>query len=48
MRLIHYSVINKETGKKVYINCRSSKCEEFLETLEDKENYFIGYKWVSI
>ena len=48
MRLIHYSVINKTTGKKVYTNCRSYKAEEFLANLPDKENHYITYKWVSI
>ena len=48
MRLIHYSVINKETGKKVYVNCRQYKAEEFLANLPDKDNHCISYKWVSI
>lgn len=48
MRLIHYYVINKETGKKVYVNCRKYKADEFLANLADKENHYIGYKWVSI
>lgn len=48
MRLIHYSVINKNTGKCVYANCRGYKAEEFLATLPDKENYYISHKHVSI
>lgn len=48
MKLFHYYVINKETGKKIYVNCRRFKAEEFLANLADKENYFIGYKFVSI
>lgn len=48
MRLIHYYIVNKETGKRVYTNCRFSKCEEMLATMENKENFFISHKWVSI
>ena len=48
MRTIRYYVINKKTGKAVYTNCRHSSCRAFLTTLEDKENYTIGYKWLSI
>lgn len=48
MRTIHYYVINKTTGKKVYTNCRHSKAQEHLATLEDKDNHYIGYKWLSI
>lgn len=48
MRLIHYYVINKETNEKVYTDCREVKAKEFLANLSDKENYRIGYKWVSI
>lgn len=48
MKLFHYYVINKNTGKKVYVNCRKAKADEFLANLADKENYFIGYKFVSI
>ena len=48
MRTIIYAIIEKETGKRVYANCRMSKCEEVLATMENKENYKIGYKWFSI
>lgn len=48
MRLCHYSVINKETGKRVFTRCSERECREFMTTLEDKENYYIGYKWLSI
>ena len=47
MRTIIYAIIEKETGKRVYANCRMSKCEEVLATMENKENYTIGYKWRS-
>lgn len=48
MRTIHYYVVNKETKKAVYANCREAKCREFKESLVDKENYRITYRWVSI
>jgi hypothetical protein len=47
MRTIIYSVVNKETNKKVYANCQVSKCEEHLAKLENKENFKIVYKWQS-
>jgi hypothetical protein len=48
MRLVHYYVIEKATGKKVFVNCSHIKAQEYLATLEDKESYYIGYKWLSI
>ena len=48
MRTIIYAIINKETHERVYTNCRLAKCEEVLATMENKENYKIGYKWYSI
>ena len=48
MRTIRYYVINKATRTEVYTNCRQSKCVEYLNTMADKENYCIGYKWLSI
>jgi hypothetical protein len=47
MRTIIYSVVNKETNKKVYANCQVSKCQEYMETLENKENFKICYGWRS-
>jgi hypothetical protein len=47
MRTIIYSVVNKETNKKVYANCQVSKCQEYMETLENKDNFKIVYKWQS-
>lgn len=47
MRTIIYAVINKDTKEKVYQNCRQSKCEEFIANLPNKDNYKIGYKWMS-
>ena len=48
MRIIHYYVVNKETKKAVYVNCREAKCREMLASLEDKDNHYIAYKWVSL
>ena len=47
MRTIIYAVINKDTKEKVYQNYRQSKCEEFIANLPNKDNYKIGYKWMS-
>ena len=48
MRTIRYYVINKNTNKAIYTECRHDKAKAFLDSLADKENYCIGYKWLSI
>ena len=48
MRTIRYYVINKAARTEVYTNCSHSKCVEHLNAMADKENYCIGYKWLSI
>lgn len=47
MRTIIYAIFNKETNERVYANCRQSKCQKMLDTMENKENYEIRYKWFS-
>lgn len=47
MRTIIYSVVNKDTNKKIYSNCQARKCEEYFATLENKDNFKIVYKWQS-
>lgn len=47
MRLIIYCVMNKKTKERIYINCNLHKAEDFLASMEDKEDYCIGYKWRS-
>ena len=47
MRAIIYSVVNKDTNKKVYSNCQVNKCEEHLAKLENKESFKIVYNWRS-
>ena len=48
MRLIIYCVMNKKTKKRVFVDCDLRKVENFLASMEDKEDYGIGYKWMSI
>ena len=48
MRIIRYSVVDKATKKSVFTHCRMHKAQEFFDSLEHKENYAIGYKWLSI
>lgn len=48
MRLIHYYVMHKETRKIVHTNWDKAKCQAILDTMLDKDNYGIAYKWVSI
>lgn len=48
MRMMRYYVIHKGTKKVVYTECRGDRAQAFLNGLFDKENYTIGYKWLSI
>ena len=48
MRTIIYGVFNKETNERIYTNCRESKCVEFINKQDNKENYEIRHKWFSI
>lgn len=48
MRIIHYAVVNKKTGKKAFVHCELHKAEDFLNTLENKEQFEIRHKWLSI
>ena len=48
MRAIIYGVFNKETGKKVYTNCRHHKCAEYINAQTNKQNFEIRHKWISV
>lgn len=48
MRIMRYYVVNKNTRKAVYCECRRDRAQAFLNGLADKENYAIGYKWSSL
>lgn len=48
MRTIRYYIVNKNTNNAIYTNCNRKACEEILDKMADKENYAIGYKWLSI
>jgi hypothetical protein len=48
MRMIRYYVVNKSTRKAIYTHWSERDCKKFLEALENKEDYCIGYKWLSI
>ena len=48
MRLIHYAIFNKITNERVYTNYDQRKCQEYLNKMDNKENFEIRYKWLSI
>ena len=48
MRIIRYYIVNKTTNKAVFTHCKESECKAKLATMENKEDCFIGYKWLSI
>lgn len=48
MRTIRYAVVNKETYKAIFVSLRECDAVAYLETLTDKDNYYIGYRWFSI
>ena len=47
MRTIIYAIFNKETNERIYTNADFGKCNQKLNTLENKENYVIRHKWFS-
>lgn len=47
MRTICYAIFNKKTNERVYTNCEQRKCLEKLNTMENKENFEIRWKWFS-
>ena len=48
MRTIRYYVLHKETYKIVHACNSQRECYAFMATLENKEAYGIGYKWLSV
>ena len=48
MRLVHYYVINKTTGKATNVGCYRSKAQAIIAEKADPENWVIGMKWRSI
>ena len=48
MRLLRFAIYNKETNERIYVDARYNKIMEKLNTLENKENYEIRSKFVSI
>ena len=47
MKTYIYCVMNAQTHERVYTNSNLFKVREYLENMEDRESYRIGYKWVS-
>ena len=45
MRLVLYHVVNKDTNKSVYVDCRKPKAVEFLQALAAQEQFELRYKW---
>lgn len=41
MKLTIYHIVNKETRKSIYGNCRRREVEQYLATLENAEQYEI-------
>lgn len=48
MRTIIYAIVNKETNKRVYVNAREIECRKVLAEMDNKEQFEIRYKWMSI
>lgn len=47
MRTIIYTVWDKESNKKVYVNCYRRECEKFINSQENPASFGITYKWRS-
>ena len=48
MRLVHYYITEKNTDKRVSTNCSYEKTMEILNKMENKENYKVTYRFVTI
>ena len=48
MRMIRYFVINKTTREPIYTHYKEAECRKHLEAMENKDQFTIGYKWMSI
>lgn len=48
MRFVHYYVVNKVTGEYSNEGCYRKNAEKVIASKADKENWYIGMKWLSI
>lgn len=48
MRIVHYNVYNKITGKHVRTFTRSFEAANYVASMADAENYVVCTKWLSI
>lgn len=48
MRTIIYAIFNKETHKRVFTDCRLYEVNKVFEALENKKQYVIRHKWMSV
>ena len=48
MRVVHYYVVNKSTGKATGVGCYRYKAEAIIAEKADPENWAIAHKWLSI
>jgi hypothetical protein len=48
MRIMMHAIFNKTTNEKVYTNARYSECKKKLSLMDNKEQFEIRYKWMSI
>ena len=48
MRITRWTVYNKENGKAMFSHCKYFECEQFVAKQENKENFVIGHRRVSI
>ena len=48
MRTIRHYVINKNTNRAVFTDCRESEFKKFIAQQENPADFVIGYKWLSL
>ena len=48
MRIVHYYVINKETKRAVFMDCRPAKANAFIAEQTNPDNFVVVMKWKSI
>ena len=48
MRTFNHFVISRKTNKPVFAHWDRTKCQAYLDSMEDKDQYVLGHKWYSI
>ena len=48
MKMSRYEIVSKENHKVMYARWTKAECESLLATLENRDQYFIRFKFMSV